>query len=448
MKQTEGSLPKKTIQGFRDAFAADRAARIASNASVKSGLLEAATDAEALGRLPHAFSLRLKQGSITYQKSSGRCWLFSGLNTLRYEMIHRFDLEDFELSQNYLFFYDKLERSNYFLENMILLAKEPLEGRLMQFLLRSPVEDGGQWDMFANLVRKYGVVPKKAYPDGANSIKSGPFNRYLAAFLRECAATLRRQAAAGKTVEELRALKEDMMRDVYRIIVIALGEPPKTFDFTMTSKDGKVYQDFNLTPRNFYDRYIGVDLDAYVSLINAPTEDKPYHKMYTVKYLGNVAEGAPVTYLNLPMETIRDAAVAQLQDGHPVWFGSDCMEYALRDEAVFDRASTNVEQLLGISYQFSKGDRLNYGESAMDHAMVFLGVNLDSNGKPDRWLIENSWGKDSGPNGGYYTASEDWFENFVYQVVVNRQYLKSETVKLLHQDSIPLEPWDPMGTLA
>ena len=181
MKQTEGSLPKKTIQGFRDAFAADRAARIASNASVKSGLLEAATDAEALGRLPHAFSLRLKQGSITYQKSSGRCWLFSGLNTLRYEMIHRFDLEDFELSQNYLFFYDKLERSNYFLENMILLAKEPLEGRLMQFLLRSPVEDGGQWDMFANLVRKYGVVPKKAYPDGANSIKSGPFNRYLAA---------------------------------------------------------------------------------------------------------------------------------------------------------------------------------------------------------------------------------------------------------------------------
>ena len=448
MNYTEGSLPLKMIRTFSKDFQGDRAARIASNASVKAGFLEAAADYAALQKQAHTFSVSLKQGAITNQKSSGRCWLFSALNTLRYEMMHRYDLENFELSQNYLFFYDKLERSNYFLENILKLLNEPLEGRLMHFLLRDPVGDGGQWDMFANLVRKYGVVPKEVYTDGANSVKSAPFNRYLAMYLRECAASLRAEGRRGSSMEALRAKKEEMIKEVYRILCIALGEPPASFDFTMTDREGKVYKDFALTGRTFYERYIPVNIDDYVSLINAPTKDKPFGKTYTVKYLGNVAEGKPVTYLNLPMDKIREAAVAQLLDGHPVWFGSDCMEFALRDEAVFDRASTNVEQMLGIAYRFSKGDRLDYGESAMDHAMTFMGVNLDEKGRPNRWRIENSWGKDSGPNGGYYTASDEWFGEFVYQVVVNRQYLDAETVRMLKQEKIALEPWDPMGTLA
>ena len=448
MAPKEGSLRAKMVQDYSRSYQEDTAAKNAANASVKAGFLAAATDYAALQKLPYTFSLDLKQGSMTNQKNSGRCWLFSAFNTMRYEMIHRYDLEDFELSQNYLFFYDKLERSNYFLETMIKLAKEPLEGRLMQFLLRDPTGDGGQWDMFANLVRKYGVVPKSVYPDGANSVKSRPFDQYLADYLRECTAILRKQAKTGSSIDDLRALKEEMMKTVYRILAIALGEPPKKFDFTMTSREGRVYEDFGLTGKTFFARYIGIDLDDYVSLINASTQDKPFGKLYTVKHLGNVWEGTPVTYLNLPMEKIREAAVAQLRDGHPVWFGSDCMQFAIRDEAVFDRASVNVEQLLGIQYQFTKGDRLNYRGSAMDHAMTFLGVNLDPKGKPERWRVENSWGKESGPNGGYYIASDAWFEEFVYQVVVNRKYLDPETVRMLRQERIALEPWDPMGTLA
>ena len=191
-----------------------------------------------------------------------------------------------------------------------------------------------------------------------------------------------------------------------------------------------------------------MDLDAQVSLINAPTDDKPMNRTYTIKYLGNVAEGHPIKYLNLPIDVIKEAAIAQLKDGKPVWFGSDCGPFSLGDLAVFDRASANVEQLTNIHYHFTKGDRLTYGDSAMNHAMVFLGVNLDQDGKPERWRIENSWGKDSGPNDGYYICSDSWFDEFVYQVVVDTKYLSENVRKLLDLEMIELEPWDPMGTLA
>ena len=427
----------------------NRADMVAANASVENGFAEAATDYRALQKLPYSFSLDLKnQGKMTDQKVSGRCWLFSALNTFRYEMINRFNLDDFELSQNYLFFYDKLERANFYLENMIALADEPLTSRLFCFLNAEPMGDGGQWDMMANLVRKYGVVPKEVYPDSANSIRSRNFNPYLTSLLREDAAALRKAHEAGKSDEELRRIKQEQMQDVYRLLCIALGEPPKTFDFTVTDKDGKVYQEFGIDGRTFFDKYIGMDLDEYISLINAPAEDKPMNRTYTVEYLGNVAEGEPIRYLNLPIETIKAAAIAQMKDGHPVWFGSHCGPFALRNKAVFDRASANVEQLLGIQYRFTKGERLIYGDSAMNHAMVFLGVNLDEEGRSDRWRIENSWGKDSGPNGGYYIASDSWFDEFVYQVVVNKKYLDEEVRKLADQEMIRLNPWDPMGTLA
>ena len=443
-----GSLSFSYLEDCSQAFHDDRAARISANAAATAGIPEASADWAALQKLPFTFSTDLKQGSVTNQKSSGRCWLFAGLNFFRYEMIRKFHLEDFELSQNYLFFYDKLERSNYFLENIIRLASEPLDGRLMQLILSDPIGDGGQWDMFANLVRKYGVVPHNVYPDTANSIKSHGFNRYLCTLLREFAKELRTAVLAGTSVDQIRVRKEEMMKDVYRILVIALGEPPRTFDFTVTDKDGKVYNDFALTGREFFDKYIGLNMDDYVSLINGPTQDKPYDRLYTIKYLGNVMEGAPITYLNLPMDQIREAVVRQIQDEHPVWFGSDCGQFALREQAVFDRESAAMEQLLGIQYHFTKADRLDYADSAMNHAMLLLGFHMDAQGRPDRWHVENSWGKDSGPNAGHYIASDSWFEEFVYQAVIDKKYLDERTRELLNQERIALELWDPMGTLA
>ena len=448
MQHNYMGLDQTQLDAWSEAFHASRADRIASNASVRSGLIEASIDHEAVQKLPYTFSIDLKQGSITDQKSSGRCWLFSALNTFRYEVITRYHLEDFELSQNYLFFYDKLERSNYYLENMLELLDEPTDGRLFAFLNGDPLGDGGQWDMMANIVRKYGVVPKNIYPDGANATVSRHFNRYLTSFLRETTAMFRKAHMEGRSMTELQQMKNERMKDVYRILCIALGEPPRTFDLTLTDKDGKVIQDFGINGRVFFDKYVGLPLDDYVSLIHAPTQDKPFGRTYTIRYLGNVAEGAPVRYLNLDMQEIKAAVIAQLSDGHPVWFGSDCAQFSARPLGILDRASTNVEQLLGIHYEFTKADRLTYGDSAMNHAMVFLGVNLNAQGQPDRWRIENSWGKEAGVHDGYFIASDSWFDDFVYQVVVNRKYLKPETAALYKQPMTELEPWDPMGTLA
>ncbi len=442
------TLTEDNLQEYSRLFNADRGNLVAANASAKSGLAQAATDFSAVSKQPYSFSTDLKQGSITDQKVSGRCWLFSALNTLRYEVIQKYNLEDFELSQNYLFFYDKLEKANYFLGNALRTLDEPVDGRLYSFLNADPLGDGGQWDMVANLIRKYGVVPKEAYPDTQNSVSSRNFDMYLTSLLREYAIQLRKKAKAGASDDELTALREDMMKTVYRVLVISLGEPPKTFDLTLTDKDGNVTQDFGLTGKTFFEKYVDFDLDSHISLINAPTPKKPFNKTYTVKFLGNVEEGAPVKYLNLPIEVIKKAAVAQLKDGHPVWFGSDCVKFSSRDEAVFDRTACNVEQLLDIHYNFTKGERLDYGDSAMNHAMVFLGVNEDENGNPNRWRIENSWGKKAGAHDGYYIASDSWFDEFVYQVVVDKKYLEPEVAKLFDQEPIELEPWDPMGSLA
>lgn len=442
------TLSPALLEKWSAAFHDSRADQIASGASVQNGFLAAASNPQALQKLPYTFSIDLKQGSITNQQHSGRCWLFSATNTFRYEIIRRFNLEDFELSQNYLFFYDKLERCHYYLENMLKILDEPVDGRLYSFLNADPIGDGGQWDMMANVVRKYGVVPKQVYKDGANSIASSGMNQYLTSLLREYAVALRKAAKAGASGQDLDAMVEEQMQTVYRFLCIGLGEPPKTFDFTMTDKDGKVYQDFGITGPRFFEKYVGLDLDGYVSLINAPTEDKPYEKTYTIKYLGNVPEGHPVKYLNLPMDILKKAAIAQMKDGHPVWFGCDCGIFDSREHAVYDRDVVAVEQLTGIRYQFTKGDRLMYGDSAMNHAMVLLGVNLRQDGTPDRWRIENSWGKDSGPNGGYYIASDAWFDEFVYQIAVHKKYLVAATAALLDQPMIELEPWDPMGTLA
>ena len=435
------------LEGFSQDFNSDRANLIAANAAQKSGVLEASTDYRGVRSIPNNFSINLKTGKITDQKSSGRCWIFSALNTFRYEIMKKFNLENFELSQNYIFFYDKLEKANYFLESVLKTLDEPVDGRLYSFLNAGPLSDGGQWDMFASLVEKYGVVPKEAFPDAASSTASRWFDEFLTSRLREYAIALRNKAISGESDEALHKEKTAMLGEFYRMLVISLGEPPKTFDITITDKDDKVIQENGITPKEFYDKYVGINLSDLISIVNAPAENKPMNRMYTVKFLGNVVEGTPVHYLNLPIDKLKEAVIAQLKDGHPVWFGSDCLKFSGRKDGVFDRDSVKIEEFFNIEYKFTKGDRLMYGDSAMNHAMVLLGVNINNDGKPDRWRIENSWGKDAGLD-GYYVASDSWFDEFVYQVVVDKKYLDDETLKLLDQPVIELEPWDPLGSLA
>ena len=322
-----------------------------------------------------------------------------------------------------------------------------MNGRLVSYLLTAPVNDGGQWDMLCNLIRKYGIVPKDIMPETKASSATREMDALLTRRLREDAMTLRRSVQEGASAEALQQTKQEMLKEIYRILCVCLGEPPKTFDFEVTDKDDKFFRDPAITPQQFFERYVGLNLDDYVSLINAPTADKPYHRSYSVRFLGNVKEGRIVRYLNLPIEDLKKAAIAQLQSGSPVWFGSDVGQFSESENGVLDTALYDYGDLLGIADRMTKADRLDYGESLMTHAMVIQGVNLDEKGQPNRWRVENSWGDERGQK-GWYVMSDDWFNEYVYQIVVNKKFLPAEDVKEYEAEPILLEPWDPMGSLA
>ena len=443
----EKNLTLEQLDAYEKSFDAGRANQVAMRAVTTNGVVKAATNGAVYRRDRHQFSISLEQGNITNQKQSGRCWMFAALNTMRFAVMKKLDLDTFELSQNYTLFYDKLEKANYFLESILETLEEPTGGRLMAHLLMAPLNDGGQWDMFCSLIEKYGVVPKDAMPETACSSATREINGYMTRKLREFACTLRTGHQNGKDLKELRGEKEGMMQTIYNMLCIALGKPPKTFTLEVRNKKKEFLRDEGLTGKEFFQKYIGWDLSQYVSLINAPTADKPYHRTYTVKFLGNVVEGRPVKYLNLPVEDLKAAAIAQMKDGQPVWFGCDVGQCSLREGGVMDLEAVKADELFGTDFTMDKAQRLDYGESLMTHAMVFQGVDLDEDGKPTRWRVENSWGKEAGEN-GYYVMSDEWFTQYTYQVVVNKKYLTAQQVEELSQEPIPLEPWDPMGSLA
>ncbi len=430
-----------------NALHADRSVQAACNAVMTNGLNKSCLNHSARRQHPNTFSLSLKQGSITNQKQSGRCWLFAAMNVMRARIIQKWNLEDFELSQNYLLFWDKLEKSNYFLENILDTLDEPVGSRLLDFLLRDPIGDGGQWDMMANLVAKYGVVPKYAMPESAVSSSTREMGRVMTELLRGDAVILRRMASNGADRETLTAEKEKMLGEIYRILVICLGEPPKTVDFEVRDKEDHFIRDCGLTPKQFYEKYIDMNLGDYISLINAPTSDKPFYRRYTVKMLGNVKEGRPVCYINLPIEELKAAAIAQMKDKEPVWFGCDVGAYSERETGLLDPGNYDYENTLQIRLGMTKAERLDYGQSQMTHAMVFQGVNLDEGGAPTRWRVENSWGDEPGQK-GYYIMSDAWFDEYMYQVVVNKKYLTAAQLAVIDSEVIELNPWDPMGSLA
>ena len=439
--------PEDTARASAE-FVGCRANRIARNAVSSMGVRQAARNPEAIARDTSTFDIQLEQGDITNQMHSGRCWMFAALNTMRYRVMQKLDLKTFELSQAYPLFWDKYERSNWFLENIIATADQPLDSREMFFLLSDPVSDGGQWDMFASLVRKYGVCPKEAMPETACSKNTSELNGCLTRYLRVCAKELRQAVSDGMGADELQAMKREMLQNVYKILAICLGEPPQSFEVHIRS-DGELKASGTYTPQEFFREFVGMDLDSYVSIINAPTADKPFMRSYTVKYLGNVLEDGGVRYVNLPIESLKRVAVAQLKDGLPVWFGSDVDQSFLRQDGVLDPEAVDVDDLfhLPIEGGLTKGERLEYGESLMTHAMVLEGVNLDNAGKPELWRVENSWGDDHGKK-GYDIATERWFDEYVYQVVVDKKYLTEEELAAYESEPIELAPWDPMGSLA
>lgn len=441
------AISKEMVDRFTTDFRNAATHKVMMNAIKKNGINAIAMNQDSPVNMQYTFSHEIKTGKITNQKQSGRCWMFAGLNTLRQRVIENCNLETFELSQNYQMFWDKFEKANYFFESILETLDEKTDSRLISWLLMAPVNDGGQWDMFVNLVDKYGVVPKHVMPETHESSRTMVMNRLITVKLREGAARLRAEYHDNQaSIETLRLQKDKMLNEIYRILCQSLGEPPTEFDFEYRDKDKEFHRDTNLTPREFYEKYVNVNLDDYVSLINAPTADKPFGRTFTVKYLGNVKGGKDVLYLNLEIDEFRDIALKQLLENEPVWFGCDVGKFMERDTGIMDTDLYDYESALNIQLGLTKAERLEYGDSQMTHAMVFTGVNLVDD-KPTRWKVENSWGEDPGEK-GFFIMSNAWFDEYMYQIVVNKKYLPESLRMALEQKPIELEPWDPMGSLA
>lgn len=439
-------LSQKDIEKFAEKVCGTNVNKSLIDAILANGINGATLNNDEIVAMHSVFSEEIETGKVTNQKKSGRCWIFAALNTFRHKMSAALNIKDFELSQNYMMFWDKLEKSNFFLESILKTLDEPLDGRLIAWLTTNPQQDGGQWDMLVSLVEKYGVVPKQAMPETYQSSNSIELNSILNAKLREYALMLRRLHQEGKLDSELEETKSDMLGDIYKILVFLLGEPPKIFDFEYRDEKGTFHRETNLTPQAFFKDYVGLKLDDYISIINAPTKDKPFGKTYTVQFLGNVVNGRQLKYLNIDMKILKDLAIQQIKDGETVWFGSDVARFSDRKVGILDPDIFDYEAAFGIHFNLTKADRLDYKESSLTHAMVLTGVNL-INGEPNRWKVENSWGEDVGIK-GYFVMSDKWMDEYVYQIVVNKKYLHKDLVEAYNIEPIELKPWDPMGSLA
>lgn len=428
-------------------YLANPSLQATENAVSHNGLLKSLETRQSAIDNDYVFSIDLTKDAVSNQKASGRCWMFAALNTFRHKLISDFKLENFELSQAHTFFWDKYEKSNWFLEQIIATADQEIGSRKVKFLLDTPQQDGGQWDMVVALFEKYGVVPKSVYPESISSSASRELNQYLNKLLRQDAQILRDLLAKGASPEEVQTQKENLLQEIFNFLAVNLGLPPRSFDFAYRDKDNVYHRDTNVTPQAFYEKYVGLKLSDYVSIINAPTTDKPYNKSYTVELLGNVVGAPAVRYLNVEMNRFKELAIAQLKAGESVWFGSDVGQSSNRQTGIMATNTYDFSSGLDIHFHQDKAGRLDYSESLMTHAMVLTGVDLDDNEQPLKWKVENSWGDKVGDK-GYFVASDSWMDEYTYQIVVRKEFLTQEELAAYQAQPQVLAPWDPMGALA
>ena len=429
------------IEAYTSKYENDVFAKAMRHALNKNSITTIANVQEASSKTQCQFSIDIKTMSAVSQEASGRCWLFAGLNVLREEVAKKCKIKEFELSQNYVAFYDKLEKINYTMESCIKLKDQPIDDRTLTWVLQTGVQDGGQWDMIVSLIKKYGVVPKTVMPETYQSSHTRDMNGIINKKIRQFNSKIR-----SLDVDGIAKLKDKTLEELYTFLCTCFGIPPKQFDFEYVDEDGKYHIVKDLTPHQFYDEYVGIDLDDYVSITNAPTKDKPFNHTFTVNYIGNVVGGNPIRYLNLDLPDFKAAVLKQLKDYQVVWFGSDCGKDGDREGGTWDNNAYDYETAFGFDLGMTKEEMLDNRQAAMNHAMVITGVNLDGE-QPTKWKIENSWGPDKA-NKGYYVMSDSWFDLYVFQAVVNKKYLTKEQLEALESDPIELNPWDPMGTLA
>lgn len=438
MAQTKnGGISEDMLGRIRQGYSGTPEQKAVKNVLASNSIAALAVNSENLSMIDTHFSHQVKTKGITDQKSSGRCWLFTGLNVLRAKMITKYDLPEFEFSQNYNSFYDLLEKSNLFLQAIIDTRNLPMDDRKVDWLMKNPIGDGGQFTGVSNLIMKYGVVPKSAMPETFQSNNTGQMTMILKWKLREFALELREMKSA-----KLAERKEVMLTEIYRILVECLGVPPTEFEWTRYNKEGKVVSVKKYTPKGFYNEFIGEDLENnYVMIMNDPTRE--YGKVYEIEYDRHVYDGENWLYINLPIERVKELAIASIKDNTAMYFSCDVGKFSNSKKGTLDINNMDYESLFRTKFPMDKKQRIQTYSSGSSHAMTLIAVDLDEAGKPRKWMVENSWGAASGYKGNLI-MTDKWFEEYMFRVVLEKKYVPADVLKMLEQKPVLLPAWDPM----
>lgn len=466
----EKEINKELLAKFEKSFKKNKTFTLAENAVQRNGVNNVAFVSEAVRYLKPIYSNEVKDaGGVTNQKQSGRCWMFAALNVIRQIVAKNLHVKDIELSESYLMFYDKFEKCNLELEEIIEHIDEDTDSRVFTSILwLGGHSDGGYWHFFKELVKKYGVCPKDVMPETKDSSSSYPMDDVILKLLGKDIAILKEKHAEGASVEELRALKEDMLKDIYNVLRIALGKPVDKFTFEYhednpeekkdkdkkddkkeDKKDDKEKNDFksiSMSPTEFFEKYVAKDLDDYVDLVNWPTKKYPFNQTYSYTINNNVVGGKPSLLVNVPIEDIKEAAIKSLKDNTLLWFACDVGAYAMTKDGYLAPEILDYESVFDIDLTLSKGDKLSLRSNNINHAMTLGGVDLDKKGKSTKWKVINSWGKDVSFD-GCLVMSDKWFDDYVFEVVVDKKYLDKKILDLLDKKPKKVEPWEPVNAI-
>ena len=432
----QGGIPQDMLNQIKSSYKHTPADKAIYNAMAETSIAILAKNHENLANFDTNFTNKVVSHGITDQQQSGRCWLFTGLNVLRAQMMAKYGLEEMEFSQNYCFFYDQLEKANLFLQGIIDTREKPMDDKMVEWLFRNPISDGGQFTGISDIIGKYGVVPSSVMPETYSSENTSQIARLVGLKLREFGLQLRDEAAKGVKVSALEAKKTEMLSTVYRMLALAFGEPVERFTWTINGET-KEY-----TPLSFYQEYLGNDLtNNYVMLMNDPSRE--YYKCYEIDFDRHVYDGKNWTYVNLPVEDIKAMAIESIKDSTMMYFSCDVAKFLDSKRGTLDLKNFDYESLMGTTFGMNKKQRVQTFASGSSHAMTLMAVDLDKDGKPKKWMVENSWGAEAGYK-GHLIMTDEWFDEYMFRLVVEKKYVPEKVLNILKQKPIRLPAWDPM----
>ena len=432
----QGGITQDMLNQIKSSYKHTPADKAIYNAMAETSIAVLAKNHENLANFDTNFTNKVVSHGITDQQQSGRCWLFTGLNVLRAQMMAKYGLDEMEFSQNYCFFYDQLEKANLFLQGIIDTREKPMDDKMVEWLFRNPISDGGQFTGISDVIGKYGVVPSSVMPETYSSENTSQIARLVGLKLREFGLQLRDEAAKGVKVSALEAKKTEMLSTIYRMLALAFGEPVERFTWTMNGET-KEY-----TPQSFYQEYLGNDLtNNYVMLMNDPSRE--YYKCYEIDFDRHVYDGKNWTYVNLPVEDIKAMAIESIKDSTMMYFSCDVAKFLDSKRGTLDLKNFDYESLMGTTFGMSKKQRVQTFASGSSHAMTLMAVDLDKDGKPKKWMVENSWGAEAGYK-GHLIMTDEWFDEYMFRLVVEKKYVPEKVLNILKQKPIRLPAWDPM----